>query len=204
MKYYSNKQSRGNTLLPLFKELGIENDIEMIEVDYAKIHDAEYLSINPMGKVPCLVDGPAVISETAAIYAYLADKYDEKGLAPALHDPMRGEYLKWLFFCHGPMTEYMDLKHLQVPADQIDQRRSALSMGNEAAVFAFLKQGMKQADPYLTGEKFTAADLYLAYWIAYAVQFKILPYLDEFRPYIQRIKQRESVQGIEWLQQLAP
>lgn len=204
MKYYSNKQSRGNTLLPLFKELGIENDIEMIEVDYAKIHDAEYLSINPMGKVPCLVDGRAVISETAAIYAYLADKYDEKGLAPALNDPMRGEYLKWLFFCHGPLTEYMDLKYLQVPADQIDQRRSALSMGNEAAVFAFLKQGMKQADPYLTGEKFTAADLYLAYWIAYAVQFKILPYLDEFKPYIQRIKQRESVQDIEWLQQLAP
>ena len=204
MKYYSNKQSRGNTLLPLFKELGIENDIEMIEVDYAKIHDAEYLSINPMGKVPCLVDGRAVISETAAIYAYLADKYDEKGLAPALHDPMRGEYLKWLFFCHGPMTEYMDLKYLQVPADQIEQRRSALSMGNEAAVFAFLKQGMKQADPYLTGEKFTAADLYLAYWIAYAVQFKILPYLDEFKPYIQRIKQRESVQDIEWRQQLAP
>lgn len=57
MKYYSNKQSRGNTLLPLFKELGIENDIEMVEVDYAKIHDAEYLRINPMGKVPCLVDG---------------------------------------------------------------------------------------------------------------------------------------------------
>ena len=202
MKYYSNKQSRGNTLLPLFKELGIENDIEIVEVDYAKIHDAEYLRINPMGKVPCLVDGPAVISETAAIYAYLADKYHEKGLAPELNDPMRGEYLKWLFFCHGPMTEYMDIKYLQVPEAQIEKCRSALSMGNEDAVFAFLKQGMKQANPYLTGEKFTAADLYLAYWIAYAVQFKILPYLDEFDPFIQRVKKRDSVQGIEWLQKL--
>lgn len=202
MKYYSNKQSRGNTLLPLFKELGIENDIEMVEVDYAKIHDAEYVGINPMGKVPCLVDESAVISETAAIYAYLADKYHEKGLAPALNDPMRGEYLKWLFFCHGPMTEYMDLKYLQVEEDQIEKCRSALSMGNEDAVFAFLKQGMKQANPYLTGEKFTAADLYLAYWIAYAVQFKILPYLDEFDPFIQRVKKRNSVQDVEWLQKL--
>lgn len=202
MKYYSNKQSRGNTLLPLFKELGIENDIEMVEVDYAKIHDAEYLSINPMGKVPCLVDGSAIISETAAIYAYLADKYYEKGLAPALNDPMRGEYLKWLFFCHGPMTEYMDLKYLQVEEDQIEKCRSALSMGNEETVFAFLKQGMKQANPYLTGEKFTAADLYLAYWIAYAVQFKILPYLDEFDSFIQLVKKRNSVQDVEWLQKL--
>lgn len=198
MKYYSNKQSRGNTLLPLFKELGIEQDIEMIEVEYAKIRDEEYLRINPMAKVPCLVDGPAVISETAAIYAYLADKYHEKGLAPALNDPMRGEYLKWLFFCHGPMTEYMDIQYLQVADAQIEKCRSALSMGNEASVFAFLKQGMKQANPYLTGEQFTAADLYLAYWIAYAVQFKLLPYLDEFDPFIQRIKKRESVKDVEW------
>lgn len=151
MKYYTNKMSRGNTLLPLFRELGIENEIEQIEVDYAHIHDPEYLSINPMGKVPCLVDGASVISETAAIYAYLTDKYHAKGLAPALDDPRRGEYLKWLFFCHGPMTEYMDIKTLQVSAEQIEQRRSSLSMGNEAAFFAFLKQGMQYADPYLTG-----------------------------------------------------
>ncbi len=202
MKYYTNKQSRGNTLLPLFKELGIENQVEMIEVDYAHIRDADYLKINPMGKVPCLVDGDAVISETPAIYAYLADKFHEKGLAPALDDSKRGIYFKWLFFCHGPMTEYMDLKYLKVSTADIEKCRSALSMGTEDSVFAFFKQGMQQANPYLTGEKFTAADLYFAYWVAYAVQFKILPYLDEFKPFIERIKQRPSVQDIEWLQNL--
>ena len=202
MKYYTNKQSRGNTLLPLFKELGIENQVEMIEVDYAHIRDADYLKINPMGKVPCLVDGDTVISETPAIYAYLADKFHEKGLAPALDDPKRGIYFKWLFFCHGPMTEYMDLKYLKVSTADIEKCRSALSMGAEDSVFAFFKQGMQQANPYLTGEKFTAADLYFAYWVAYAVQFKILPYLDEFKPFIERIKQRPSVQDIEWLQNL--
>jgi glutathione S-transferase len=202
MKYYTNKMSRGKILLPLFRELGIENEMECIEVGYAHIHDPEYLSINPMGKVPCLVDGTSVISETAAIYAYLTDKYYAKGLAPALDDPRRGEYLKWLFFCHGPMTEYMDIKNLQVSAEQIEQRRSSLSMGNEAAFFAFLKQGMQQADPYLTGEQFTAADLYLAYWIAFAVHFKVLPYLDEFKPFMEHIKQRESVRDIDWIQQL--
>lgn len=60
------------------------------------------------------MDGDSVISETPAIFAYLADKFIEKGFAPALNDPKRGEYLKWLFFCHGPMTEMMDFKSLNV------------------------------------------------------------------------------------------
>ena len=98
MKLYNNAQSRGMTLLPLLKELGIEDQIEQIEMPYENMHQAEYTSINPMGKVPCLVDQGVVISEVAAIFTYLADKYMEKGLAPALDDPKRGAYLKWMFF----------------------------------------------------------------------------------------------------------
>jgi len=87
MKLYNNAQSRGMTLMPLLKELDIEDQIEQIEVPYENMHQAEYTSINPMGKVPCLVDQGIVISEVAAVFAYLADKYIEKGLAPALDDP---------------------------------------------------------------------------------------------------------------------
>ncbi len=101
MKLYNNPQSRGLTLLPLLKELQIEDQIEQVEVSYEYMHQAEYLQINPIGKVPCLVDQEIVISEMAAIFIYLADKYSDQGLAPALDDPKRGAYLKWILFCHG-------------------------------------------------------------------------------------------------------
>ena len=202
MKLYNNAQSRGMTLFPLLKELGIEDKIDQIQIAYEDMHKADYLKINPMGKVPCLVDQGIVISETAAIFTYLADKYIEKGLAPALDDPKRGAYLKWMFFCHGPLTEYMDLRSLEVSNERIKQKKRGLAFGDQETLFAFLKQGMQQANPYLLGEKISAADLYLGYWLVFAIAFKILPYLDEFKPFLELIKQRDSMKDVIWFQQI--
>ena len=200
MKLYNNPQSRGLTLLPLLKELQIEDQIEQVEVSYEYMHQAEYLQINPIGKVPCLVDQEIVISEMAAIFIYLADKYSDKGLAPALDEPKRGAYLKWILFCHGPFTEYIDIKNLQVSPENIEQNRRSLSFGNEAAVFDFLKQGISQANPYLLGEEFSAADLYVAYCLVFAISAKILPPFDEFRPYLQQMASRDSLKDMPWFQ----
>ena len=202
MKLYNNAQSRGMTLFPLLKELGIAEQIDQIQIAYEDMHKADYLKINPMGKVPCLVDQGIVISETAAIFTYLADKYIEKGLAPALDDPKRGAYLKWMFFCHGPLTEYMDLRSLEVSNERIEQKKRGLAFGDQETLFAFLKQGMQQANPYLLGEKISAADLYLGYWLVFAIAFKILPYLDEFKPFLELIKQRDSMKDVVWFQKL--
>ena len=202
MKLYNNAQSRGMTLFPLLKELGIEDKIDQIQIAYDDMHKADYLNINPMGKVPCLVDQGIVISETAAIFTYLADKYIEKGLAPALDDPKRGAYLKWMFFCHGPLTEYMDLRSLEVSNERIEQKKRGLAFGDQETLFAFLKQGMQQANPYLLGEKISAADLYLGYWLVFAIAFKILPYLDEFKPFLELIEQRDSMKDVIWFQKL--
>lgn len=202
MKLYNNAQSRGMTLFPLLKELGIAEQIDQIQIAYEDMHKADYLNINPMGKVPCLVDQGIVISETAAIFTYLADKYIEKGLAPALDDPKRGAYLKWMFFCHGPLTEYMDLRSLEVSNERIEQKKRGLAFGDQETLFAFLKQGMQQANPYLLGEKISAADLYLGYWLVFAIAFKILPYLDEFKPFLELIEQRDSMKDVVWFQKL--
>lgn len=202
MKLYNNTQSRGMTLFPLLKELGIAEQIDQIQIAYEDMHKADYLNINPMGKVPCLVDQGIVISETAAIFTYLADKYIEKGLAPALDDPKRGAYLKWMFFCHGPLTEYMDLRSLEVSNERIEQKKRGLAFGDQETLFAFLKQGMQQANPYLLGEKISAADLYLGYWLVFAIAFKILPYLDEFKPFLELIEQRDSMKDVVWFQKL--
>jgi len=201
MKLYNNPQSRGLTLLPLLKELQIEDQIEQVEVAYEHMHQQAYTRINPMGKVPCLVDQGVIISEMAAIFIYLADKYRDKGLAPALNDPKRGAYLKWMFFCHGPLTEYIDIKNLQVPPENIEKNRRSLSFGNEAAVFDFLKQGIGQASPYLLGEKVSAADLYVAYCLIFAISAKILPKFDEFRPFLQQMASRDSLKDIPWFQE---
>ena len=202
MKLYNNAQSRGMTLFPLLKELGIAEQIDQIQIAYEDMHKADYLNINPMGKVPCLVDQGIVISETAAIFTYLADKYIEKGLAPALDDPKRGAYLKWMFFCHGPLTEYMDLRSLEVSNERIEQKKRGLAFGDQETLFAFLKQGMQQANPYLLGEKISAADLYLGYWLVFAIAFKILPYLDEVKPFLELIEQRDSMKDVIWFQKL--
>ncbi|MEG1090861.1 MAG: glutathione S-transferase family protein [Acinetobacter sp.] len=201
MKLYNNPQSRGLTLLPLLKELQIEDQIEQVEVAYEHMHQQAYTRINPMGKVPCLVDQEIVISEMAAIFIYLADKYSDKGLAPALDDPKRGAYLKWMFFCHGPFTEYIDIKNLQVSPENIEKNRRSLSFGNEAAVFDFLKQGIGQASPYLLGEKVSAADLYVAYCLIFAISAKILPPFDEFKPFLQQMARRDSLKDIPWFQE---
>lgn len=201
MKLYNNPQSRGLTLLPLLKELQIEDQIEQVEIAYEDMHQQAYTQMNPMGKVPCLVDQEIVISEMAAIFIYLADKYSDKGLAPALDDPKRGAYLKWMFFCHGPLTEYIDIKNLQVSPENIEKNRRGLSFGNEAAVFDFLKQGIGQASPYLLGEKVSAADLYVAYCLIFAISAKILPKFDEFRPFLQQMASRDSLKDIPWFQE---
>ena len=202
MKLYNNAQSRGMTVMLLLKELGIEDQIEEINVPYENMHQAEYLTINPMGKVPCLVDQGVVISEVAAIFTYLADKYMEKGLAPALDDPKRGAYLKWMFFAHGPLTEFMDLKGLGVSDEKIEQRKRSLTFGHEESVLALLKKGMQEANPYLLGDKISAADLFLGYWVIFAISLKILPYLDEFKPFIQLLAQRDSMQDVPWFQKI--
>lgn len=201
IKLYNNPQSRGLTLLPLLQELQIECQIEQIEVSYEHMHQAEYLKINPMGKVPCLVDQDVVISEMAAIIVYLADKYSDKGLAPGWNDPMRGAYLKWIFFCHGPLTEYIDIKNLQVSAENIEKNRNSLSFGNEAAVFDFLKHGISQAKPYLLGEKISAADVYVAYCLVFAISAQILPKFDEFIPFLKQMAARDSLKDIAWFQE---
>ena len=102
LKLYSNAQSRGLVIEWLLIELGAE--FEKIELAYhTEMKSESYLNINPFGKVPTLVDGDVVIYEMPAICAYLADKFFDQGLAPALDDPKRGLYFRWLFFAAGPV-----------------------------------------------------------------------------------------------------
>jgi glutathione S-transferase len=152
----------------------------------------EYLAINPMGKVPGLKDGDAALGEAAAICAYIADRYPETKLAPAVTDPLRARYLQWLFFspsCIEPALIQLFTK-LEVPA-------STAAWGSADQTFDALDAAL-QKGPWILGEKFSAADIMLGSGLNFAVRmFKMVPPRPSFDAYIDRCVARPAFQRAE-------
>src|SRR5579871_2114063 len=154
--FYTNPQSRGRIVRWMLEEVGQPYRTEIL--DYASTMKAPaYLAINPMGKVPALQHGDAVITETAAICAYLADTFPAAKLAPPQGDKLRGPYYRWLFFGAGPLEAAWTNQAMGfvVPADK--QRMAGY--GSFTAVLDAL-ENVLSGTKYLAGDSFTAADLY--------------------------------------------
>ncbi|MFM9879486.1 MAG: glutathione S-transferase family protein, partial [Burkholderiaceae bacterium] len=155
LTFYTNPQSRGRIAHWMLEEVGLP--YETVWLDYGPpMKSAEYLAINPMGKVPALMHGSVVVTETAAICAYLADRFAEPNLAPALTDAARASYLRWLFFTAGPLEMALTAKsfHWLVP----EGRSGSVSFGSYDAALNALENALKPG-PYICGEQFTAADV---------------------------------------------
>ena len=191
LKLYTNSFSRGVVVDWLLIELGIE--CERIEVAYkTEMKTPEYLKMNPFGKVPVLVDGDVVVYELGAIVAYLADKFPEKGLAPALNDPKRGIYYRWLFFISGPWEAAATDKMLGVGVNA--EQQSFVGYGNYDDAYNAFVVGLGEAEPYLCGQQFTAADVLVAamlFWQLKIGQIQTHPVIEQ---YLENVKQRESYQ----------
>ncbi|WP_336943551.1 glutathione S-transferase family protein [Acinetobacter modestus] len=191
LKFYTNTQSRGMVVDWLLIELGVA--CERIEVAYqTEMKAPEYLKINPFGKVPVLVDGDIVIYELGAVCAYLTDKFADKGLAPALNDPKRGLYYRWLMFISGPWEAASTNKMLGVDIKS-DQKMFVGYGDYQEAYHAFI-QGLNEADPYLCGQEFTTADVMVAamlFWQLKIGQIQTHPVIEQ---YLENVKQRESYQ----------
>ena len=189
---YTNTQSRGVVVDWLILDLGIE--VERIEVAYGtEMKSPEFLKLNPFGKVPVLVDGDVVIYELDAICAYLADKFSEKGLAPALNDPKRGLYYRWLFFGAGPFAAASDNEHLNVQV--APEQKMFMGYGDYQDTYQALIQGLEQASPYLCGSQFTAADISLGAMIMWQLKMNLLQPHPAIERYVVAIQQRESLKN---------
>src|ERR1700753_3225313 len=115
--FYTNPMSRGRIVRWMLEEVGQPYRTEILQ--YASsMKSPEYLAVNPMGKVPAIKHGEVVVTEGAAICAYLADVFPEAGLAPA--PDKRGDYYRWLFFAAGPVEQATTVKMMgfEVPADR--------------------------------------------------------------------------------------
>lgn len=192
LKLYSNAQSRGLVIEWLLIELGAV--FEKIELAYhTEMKSESYLKINPFGKVPTLVDGDVVIYEMPAICAYLADKFFDQGLAPALDDPKRGLYFRWLFFAAGPWDAATTDRALKV--EITDEQKMHIGYGNFQDTYTALIQGLEQAQPYLCGEQFTVADVFVGSMLFWQLKMAELESHPAIEKYLNSIKSRKNLRN---------
>ena len=184
--FYTNPQSRGRIARWMLEEAGVEYRTEVVQYG-PEMKSAPYLTINPMGKVPALAHGGAVVTETAAICAYLADAFPEAALAPAPAE--RGAYYRWLFFAAGPLEAAVINRHLgfEVPAD----REGMVGYGTYGAVMDTLQAALSQSE-YAAGPNFTAADVYLGSHIGWGFEFGTIEKRDALVDYWSRIEGRPA------------
>jgi glutathione S-transferase len=188
--FYTHPQSRGRIVRWMLEEVGQPYRTELLQYN-ASMKAPAYLAINPMGKVPALKHGDTIVTECAAICAYLADAFPEAGLAPKSGDPLRGPYYRWLFFAAGPVEAAASNKALGfvVPPE----RERMIGYGNYATTLDTLERAVSQGD-YLVGDRFTAADLYVGSHLGYGMQFKTIEARPAFERYWSRLAARPAAQ----------
>ena len=188
LTFYTNPMSRGRIIRWMLEEVG--QPYETVILGYGtSMKGPEYLAINPMGKVPAIKHGNAVVTEGAAICAYLADAFPKAGLAPAPTDKLRGPYYRWLFFAAGPVEAATTNASLGVTADS--DRKQMVGYGSFADVLNVLEKAVSQNE-YLLGGRFSAADVYLGSHIAWGMQFGSMEKRQAFVDYVARLQNREA------------
>ena len=185
---YHMAPSRSSIVRWMLEEIGQPYDIKLL--GKGENREPAYLAVNPMGKVPALKHGDAVITEAAAICTYLADEFPEAGLNMPVGDPRRGPYLKWLFFgpsCLEPAITDEAFKRPEQPP------RSALGYGDFETTLNVVA-GAITPGPYLFGDKFSAADVVIGSGLRWGMMFGLVPKRDEFTAYVARLEQRPALQ----------
>jgi glutathione S-transferase len=192
MQLYWSPRTRSFTALWLMEETGQPYERVLTDVSAGAQKKAEYLAINPMGKVPALKDGEATLAEAAAICAYVAERYPQAKLAPALGDPLRAKYLYWLFFMPGCIEPAM----VQI-STKIEINPFAAGWGDATRVFDVLDNALAKG-PWILGENFTAADVAIGAALNFSVRlFKMVPSRPSFDAYIARCMARPAFQRAE-------
>ncbi len=187
--FYTNPMSRGRIVRWMLEEVG--RPYRTVVLDYGTtMKAADYLAINPMGKVPAITHGGVAVTEGAAICTYLADAFPEAGLAPALDDPKRGPFLRWMFFGAGPLEAAVTARSLGLLAPP--DKAGMAGYGSYDDVVDALDGFVSTCGHWLLGDRFSALDVYLGSQIAWGLQFKTLPERDAFKAYAARLAGREA------------
>ena len=183
--FYTNPQSRGRIIRWMLEEVGQPYETEIIPYDQLK--SERYLSVNPMGKVPAIKHRGHVITECAAICAFLADAFPGSMLGPRADE--KADYYRWFFYAAGPFEAALSNRAVgwEVPAD----KERMFGYGNTDRAVAVLDQLLSSRD-YVCGDRFTAADVYVGSQIMFPLQFGMLPERESFLRYRDRLQARPA------------
>jgi len=184
--FYTNPMSRGRTVRWMLEEIGTPYETEILGYG-SSMKSGDYRAINPMGKVPAIVHNGRVVTECAAICAYLADAFPDAGLAPLHAD--RADYYRWMFFAAGPLEAAITNRSLgvQVP----DDKRGFVGYGSYEDVMDTLESALV-GKRYIAGNVFTAADLYIGAHIAFGLMFGSIEKRPAFVDYFQSLENRPA------------
>jgi glutathione S-transferase len=185
---YHNPKSRSSGARVLLEALGVPYRIEAIDFASGQNRRPEFLAINPLGKLPTLVHDGAVVTEQVAIVIYLADRFPAAGLAPALDDPRRGPYLRWMAFygaCFEPAV-------VDRAAEREPLSASMSPYGDYDTVIATVVAQLERG-PYLLGDQLTAADLHWGTALRWTTAFGIVPKHPAIMAYIERVAAHPAV-----------
>ena len=184
--FHSPNTRSGGTRI-LLEELGAQYELHTLNLKRDEQHAAEYLAINPMGKVPAVKHGDAVITEQGAVFIYLADLYPQAGLAPPIGDPLRGPYLRWIVF-YGSSFEpaLIDRAQKREPAP-----RSTSPYADYDTMLSTLT-GQLERGPFMLGERFSAADVLWGTALGWTTRFGLVPLTPAIAAYIERVGARPA------------
>jgi glutathione S-transferase len=180
--------TRSTGVLVLLEELQAPHRLHVLNLKAGTQRDPAFLAVNPMGKVPAILHGDALVTEQAAVYLYLADQFPAAGLAPPIGDSLRGPYLRWMVFygsCFEPAIVDRALKR-DAPPPQMSP------YGDSEAVLATLERQLA-AGPYLLGERFSAADVLWGMALGWTTAWKLVPETPAITAYLARINARPAM-----------
>jgi glutathione S-transferase len=188
---YHAPNSRSSGTLILLEELGAPYDLQVLNLQAGEQRQPAYLSVNPMGKVPALRHGDAILTEQVAIYLYLADLFPEAGLAPHIGDPLRGPYLRWMAFyaaCFEPAVVDRAAKREPLPEKMSPYGDFDTMLGTLV--------GQLAAGPHFLGERFSAADVLWGNALGWTTKFDLVPKLPVITDYVARIGARPAADRV--------
>lgn len=185
---YTNPQSRGRIIRWMLEELDVPYEVKVLQYG-PQMKAADFLALNPMGKVPVITHGDVVVTEAAAICAYLTDQFADRQLAPAPDSPQRASYYRWLFFAAGPLEMATSAKAFGWRIDT--DNAAAVGAGLYADTLNALETALTNG-PYICGEQFTAADVYVGSHIEWGMMFETIEPRPAFTRYVQKLQARKA------------
>jgi glutathione S-transferase len=188
IKLYHHPFTRASGVVWALEEVGEPYELVWTDVMKGEHKTGDVIAHNPMGKVPLLVDGDAVVTEAAAIDLYLADRYALGRLAPKPDDPRRGTYLRWACFAPAVIEP-----GLMARMQKWEFRASNAGWGDYDAMVASVDQAVSQGD-FLLGDMFSMADVVFGGTLRYVSMFKLLDPSPKVKAYLERLNARPALQ----------